>query len=267
MTDHEADPPANAGEFDYSPFKPGSIQARILDVLRRHPDGISEGGIREELGISTGEQVQLGRRRRDLNPFFDIEKRRRGLETLYILLGRKPETPDADEVDEKTRAEILHLAGGRCQMCGMTIENHGITLQVDHRVPKDWGGLSEKDNLWALCEKCNRGKKSFFESVTDPRLRESLLHGSIHIRLGELLKAFDGKLVPKEHLHFVAAHTHEDWEKRLRELRVLGWRYEPKKRKRDGRIRTSFVLLHWEPWPDEPARAIREAERRRKSRR
>ena len=249
--------------MDYSPFKPGSIHARILDVLRRHPEGISDAGIREELGLLTGEQLQLGRRRRDLNKYFNIEWKRSGRETLHILRGRKAESLEADEVDEKTRAAVLHLAGGRCQMCGMTIENHGITLEVDHRVPREWGGPSEKDNLWALCEKCNRGKKSFFESVAEPRLRDSLLHKSIHIRLGELLKAFNGEPVPKEHLHFMAAHTHEDWEKRLRELRELGWRYKTARKKTDGRIRTSFILLHWKPWPDDPARAIREAERRK----
>ena len=57
------------------------------------------------------------------------------------------------------------------------------------------------------------------------------------------------------------AFTHDDWEKRLRELRELGWRYRWAKRSEDGRVRVMFILEHWEPWPDDPARAIREAER------
>ena len=69
--------------------------------------------------------------------------------------------------------------------------------------------------------------------------------------------------MPKEYIQIVA-YTHDDYEKRMRELRELGWRYHPRKRKVGRRLRTYFVLDHWEPWPENPAAAVREAERRRR---
>lgn len=75
------------------------------------------------------------------------------------------------------------------------------------------------------------------------------------------MQAFSGDPVPKDYLQVVAS-THDDFEKRMRELRKLGWRYSFKKKKERGRFRTSFILEHWEPWPDDPGAAIRRAERR-----
>src|SRR5690606_14908995 len=107
---------------------------------------------------------------------------------------------------------------------------------------------SDDDNLWAICSTCNEGKRNFFATITDERIQRAMLHNSIHIRLGELLKAFYPEPVPKEYLAIVG-HTHDDWEKRLRELRELGWEYHFEKHKEDNRTRVSFVLDHWEPWP------------------
>ena len=149
-------------------------------------------------------------------------------------------------------------------MCGRTVADDAVKLHVDHKVPRDWGGPTEDENLWALCSECNEGKRSSW-STTDPRVRAAIAHRSVHIRLGELLKAFAGEPVPKTYLQIVA-YTHDDYEKRLRELRELGWRYHPVKHKEGRRVRTSFVLDHWEDWPDDPARAIREAESRRENR-
>src|SRR5207249_10744590 len=52
----------------------------------------------------------------------------------------------------KARAEILLLADARCEMCGRTIQEHPISLVVDHRIPRDWGGGNLAENLWAICE-------------------------------------------------------------------------------------------------------------------
>lgn len=44
------------------------IHEQILDVMKQHPEGISEGDIRKILNIPPEEQSQFGRRRRDLQP-------------------------------------------------------------------------------------------------------------------------------------------------------------------------------------------------------
>ena len=92
-----------------------------------------------------------------------------------------------------------------------------------------------------------------------------MLHESIHVRIGEFLKIYqerEGQPAPKTLVNIVAS-THEDWEKRLRELRELGWRYRVIKKKEGSRVRTYYQLVHWEPWPSDPAAAIREAEHRK----
>lgn len=136
-----------------------------------------------------------------------------------------------------------------------------MRLHVDHRIPRDWGGTNEDENLWAVCSECNEGKKNFFASITDSRVQKAMAHADIYIRIGELLKAFAGEPVPKDYIQVVAS-THDDFEKRMRELRKLGWRYTFKKKKEHGRFKTAFILEHWEPWPKDPGAAIRRAEGR-----
>jgi hypothetical protein len=57
--------------------KPGRIHLRIIEVMKRFPDGISGGQIRHELekeGLEPGDQTHLDRRKRDLKKWFVIEK-------------------------------------------------------------------------------------------------------------------------------------------------------------------------------------------------
>jgi hypothetical protein len=65
----------------------------------------------------------------------------------------------------------------------------------------------------------------------------------------------------------LVAHAHqyqEDWQKRLRKLRVLGWDIRTRRRKEDGRIRVYYRAAHYEPWPDGSVRMeIRRRERER----
>lgn len=241
------------------------IHRRLLSLLKEHPRGIAIPDIRRELRLTPTEHQHLDRRVRELDSSYDIRREREGGKVLYVLVGRRQEPIDTEPIDKTTRARILHLSGGRCQMCGRTVKEDGIKLTIDHKVPRGWGGSNEDENLWAVCQECNEGKRNFFASITDRRVREAIVHGSVHIRLGELLKAFAGEPVPKAYLQIVA-YTHDDFEKRLRELRELGWRYRPEKRKEDRRVRTYFVLEHWEPWPENPAAAIREAEAKKKRR-
>src|SRR5665213_177291 len=140
------------------------ISLRILEVMKQYPEGISEGEIREILRIPPAEQANFGRRRRELNYLHTIKKRQDGPRVLYVYIGPREKPRDTKPVGVRLQAQALHAARGRCGMCGQTIEKHGVVLVVDHKIPRDWGGLTEAENLWAICEACNAGKKNYFES-------------------------------------------------------------------------------------------------------
>lgn len=241
----------------------GEIHDRIFRVLLRHPDGITITALRSELELGPTEQQHLDRRVRDLDKHYYIDRKRRGGPVRYLLIGERPVPLDASRVTKKLRAEILHLAGGRCQMCGRTVAEDHVKLHVDHRIPRDWGGTTTADNLWALCSECNEGKRNLFASIIDPRVKDAVRHPSVHVRLGELLKAYHGEWIPKRLLALVGSMTHDDWEKRLRELREIGWEYEVKRRRVNDRTEVFFRLVRSAPWPENPASAIREAERKK----
>jgi 5-methylcytosine-specific restriction endonuclease McrA len=140
---------------------PGAIHLRIIEVLKRFPLGATGGQIRQELekeGLRPEEQTHLDRRKRDLEKWFVFEKIRTADEvggkkrtvTLYRYIGKKRRVTDEGQVDQKTRAQVIHAAHGQCQMCGKTVQKHGITLVVDHKKPREWGGTNDIENLWAL---------------------------------------------------------------------------------------------------------------------
>src|SRR5271157_1146960 len=137
--------------------QPGKIHLRIIEVMKRFPDGITAGQIRQELereGLRPEDQTHLDRRKRDLKKWFVIEKgnaeqivegKRRSV-VVYKYRGERQRITDEGQINQKLRAEVIHAAHGRCQMCGKTIEKHGISLVVDHKKPRDWGfrtGLSD----------------------------------------------------------------------------------------------------------------------------
>ncbi len=215
--------------------------------------------IRERLADDLGEQEQLDRRRRELNRYFVIEKAGTGRNTRYQLIGRKAELEsEAIGISERVRAEVLRE--GRCRMCGRTPTDDGVKLQVDHIMPQSWGGPNELQNLQALCEECNRGKKNYFDSLAayGPAIRDASRHDEPHRRIGEILKAFAPDEVRSDVIEMVAHANQyqEDWQKRLRELRELGWVIKWR-RKRDeaGRVRVYWRAEKWTPWPDGKIRA------------
>jgi hypothetical protein len=255
--------------------KPGKIHIQIIEVMKKFPKGISGGQIREELGLPPNEQTHLDRRKRDLKKWFVIEKVSAIQEidgvkrsvVLYRYIGPRKEVTDEGGVNQRLRAEVIHAAHSRCQMCGRTVEQHQIVLVVDHRKPREWGGSNDKENLWAICEECNAGKKAFFSSLrADPEMMKKVIsHESIHVRIGELLKASGvGNRTPSALLEVVA--DQDDWHKRLRELRypVIGWDIDKILFKdKSGRKRVDYVLRSFKPWPVDPSGTIRRFEKER----
>lgn len=211
----------------------GSSQRAIYKLLyenREQPLTMLE--IRDRLEEQLGSQEQLDRRRRDLNKHFVIERLKSGTITRYRLVARKPATEsDALGISERLRAKILRF--GRCEMCGRTPRDHGVVLQVDHRIPQSWGGTSDESNLQALCEEDNRGKKAYFATLDrwGPSIREAGQHQEVHRRLVTMLQLVHPDEIRSDVLEMVAHQQQyqEDWHKRMRELRELGWDYKWRK--------------------------------------
>ena len=261
--------------------KPSAIHLRIVEALSRSSAGLTSGQIRQELekeGLRAEDQTHLDRRKRDLKKWFIIKKskatvivdgKRRSV-FLYNFVGEKTNVTDEGQVSNKTRAEVIHQSRGRCEMCGRTVEKHGVTLVVDHKKPRDWGGTNDRENLWAICEECNAGKKAYFSSLNaDPEMMKKVTsHASVHVRIGELLKAVGiGKRTRSSLLEIVA--DQDDWQKRLRELRypVIGWEIQTYLYKDAlGRKNADYILKSYQPWPDDPSALIRAFERQRQRR-
>lgn len=261
--------------------KPGSIHLRIIEAMKRFPEGISGGRIREELekdGLRSEDQTHLDRRKRELKKWFVIERikstatvdgKKRSV-TLYKYRSARRLVADEGQVSLRDRAEVIHSARGRCQMCGRTISTHNIALVVDHKKPRNWGGTNDRENLWAICEECNSGKKAFFSSLgaDSGTMRKVLAHKSVHVRIGELLKAAGvGRPTPSSLLMIVA--DQDDWQKRLRELRypVIGWDIETRLYKApSGKKQADYILRSYKPWPEDPTGKIRQFEREREQR-
>mgnify|MGYP003331277246 CR=1 FL=1 len=60
------------------------------------------------------------------------------------------------------RWSFISRQNGKCQVCGRTHKQHGVTMHVDHIKPRSkYPELElDKNNLQLLCEECNLGKGS-----------------------------------------------------------------------------------------------------------
>ncbi len=223
--------------------------------------------IRSEMGLMAGEQEQLGRRLRNLYASFEIERSRDGSDSLYKLVGRREISLNTESISNRVRAEVLR--DQRCVQCGKTPSEDHVRLHVDHKIPQAWGGTNDIENLQALCSDCNEGKKNLYATYDEfaDKIKLAANYDEVHQRIGELLKAFNGKPVPAELVEIVAKSKQyqDDWQKRMRELRELGWEYSFTKKKDGNRVRSSFILEKWSPWPAGSIHAaIREQELRKK---
>lgn len=237
--------------------EPTGIYRKILDVFLTAGIGVplTIGQVRDALDEDAGSQEALARRMRHLRSLgYDLPC----VSRKYTLQSATPRRKaNVETVSGKLRAEVLNAANGRCEMCGNTIKEDRIKLQVDHRVPREWGGANDRSNLWAICELCNIGKRNFFESVDQQVMRKCMRYDLPVQRIGELLKAFDGQPVPRRLLDVVAEGA-DSWPRRLRELRELGWEvrhvHDPSEK---GKYIHTYRLARSQPWPSDIPGAIR----------
>jgi 5-methylcytosine-specific restriction endonuclease McrA len=214
-------------------------------------------------------QEHIDRRLRELRRYFEIvAEPQPGAQPRYALRGWAANRPSEEAaISSRLRAEVL--APQRCAQCGRTPLDHQIVLVVDHKVPLSWGGSNDRENLQPLCEECNHGKRDYFQShdAHADKIRQAINWDEPQRRIGELLKAFDGEWVRTDLLFIVASakEFQEDWQRRLRDLRFLGWEIKHERRYNEGaRVWTYYKVISWKPWPANIRAALREEERRRK---
>jgi hypothetical protein len=147
-------------------------------------------------------------------------------------------------------------------MCGRSAERHGVVLIAVHKVRLK----TAPENRDLICEECNAGMEPCFWHPDPEWMDAAMAHESVHVRLGEALKAFKGEAVPASTLEFVA--NQDDWKKRIRELRYLGWKVETFNRKlsEGGRVSSYYRVTKSLPWPQDPTGIIRRYERERAER-
>ena len=127
------------------------------------------------------------------------------------------------------------------------------------------GGDNEPENLQPLCEDCNAGKRDYFRSFEAhaEQIRAAIDYDEPQKRIGELLKTFNGGWVRSDLLGIVASakNFQEDWQRRLRDLRFLGWDYQHEKRYDEGsRVWTYYRLTKSVTWPENIHKSIRAEE-------
>lgn len=242
------------------------IQGRIFDVLISHPEGISLPEIRRELGNDGGNQEQLGRRLRSLKSLYEIQTIQKGQRHAYIIVRELHKGEyDYEAISKRLRAEILTAYGQRCQMCGRTPKDDAIKLHIDHKLPRHWGGKTEKSNLWPLCSACNEGKKDYYSTFDTKLMKRILAKKSVHERIAKLLLLKRGEWIDTDIIDFVANFDdyQADWQKRLRELRYLGWEIRVKRVKEGKRSKSKYKLVLSVPLPKDPSKAARTYEKQR----
>lgn len=256
------------GSTELNELVRGSSERAIYRALYENLDKhLSMADIRQILGLESGQQEHLNRRMRELYRVFEIERSRKGNETVYRLIKKLEIQLNTGGINNKLRAWVLR--DQRCAQCGRTPSEDGVKLHVDHKIPQDWGGTNDPENLQALCSDCNEGKKNLYATYNEfaDKIQAAANYEEPHKRIGELLKAFNGKPVPSELVEVVAKakQYQEDWQKRMRELRELGWEYSFTKKRLGNRVRSFFILEHYEPWPEgSVSTAIRQRELRKK---
>jgi hypothetical protein len=247
--------------------------ARFLLMRREDPPTMDEWIERSREVFGKG-NVHTQRRLREVRDHFTVDSYRRDSDGkwVYRLVGWS-ETPVGDNVKISARlqAEVFSVKGRFCAMCG--VGPRDARLQIDHILPRSWGGKTELENLEPLCQAHNNGKRAFFESLSpySDAFAQAIHRPNPWERIGELLKAFadKGEFTPSELIEIVARDTHKgDPKKRLRELRfVLGWDIVAHQFKENGITTVSYELRAWESWPPEGApEVIRKYERDRKRR-
>ena len=240
----------------------------LLYRRRSNPPTAAEIGFFLDTAASVG--MSTDRVLRSLRVHFDIASVVRDGDERYQLHGRASNQPMTGRPVLSLRRRAQALALGFCAQCGRSPAKHGVVLEADLRVPPEWGGTTDPENLWPLCEECLEGKHHYLETYASysEQIRHAASFDEPQRRIGELLLALRNEWVPSELIGIVASAKdfQTDYERRLRELRALGWDYKSRGAYGEGaRVRVYYQLVQSAPWPENIRAAITAAAKRRKA--
>ena len=114
----------------------------------------------ESSGGYSGDQVDIPLDLKNLNGL---------VEYIFCRLKQKNSVKGQRRMlTSKLRQQILYRDHYTCQYCHASAkqEKH-LLLEVDHKRPLSRGGMTEWDNLWTLCWRCNRRKGNKLVSEMD----------------------------------------------------------------------------------------------------
>jgi hypothetical protein len=252
----------------------GESAARLVYGLlcrrRRNPPTAAEISFFLDAAASAG--MSADRVLRTLMTHFDIAVVVYDGDERYELRGWAAHRPTAKKPELSLRRRAQALEPGVCALCGRSPMRHGVVLEPDLKVPPDWGGTTDPENLWPLCEECLEGRRQYLETYASysDQIRHATSFDEPQRRIGELLLALRDELVPSELIEIVASakEFQRDYERRLRELRMLGWDYEYLRKSSQGaRTRVYYKLKRSAPWPQNIRAALNAEAKRREARR
>lgn len=231
----------------------------LLYRRRSNPPTVAEIGFFLNAAASAG--ISTDRVLRSLRIHFDITPVVRDGGERYELRGWAPHHPATGRPVLSLRRRAQALTPGFCPQCGRSPGEHGVVLEADLRVPHEWGGTTDPENLWPLCEECLEGKRQYLETYASysDQIRHAASFDEPQRRIGELLLALQNEWVPSELIGIVASakEFQTDYERRLRELRALGWDYKSRRAYGEGaRVRVYYQLTQSAPWPENIHAAI-----------
>jgi hypothetical protein len=250
----------------------GDSSARLAYGLlyrrRSNPPTAAEIGFFLNAAASAG--LSNDRVLRSLKAHFEIASVIRDGDERHELRGWAPHHSATERPVLSLRRRAQALAPGFCAQCGRSPTKHGVVLEVDLKVPPEWGGTTDPENLWPLCEDCLEGKRQYLETYASysEQIRHAASFDEPQRRIGELLLALQDEWVPSELIGIVASakEFQTDYERRIRELRALGWDYKSRKAHGEGaRVRVYYQLVRPAPWPENIHAAITAEAKRRKA--
>lgn len=117
----------------------------------------------------------------------------------------------------KERYLVFHDDNSTCRICGGSV-NDGKKLTVDHIIPVEWGGISERSNYQTLCVECNAGKQAWVKSNPPEIMKQILSLPTVEARIEALFDALPNQDIPSSTIQLISRGS-LDWQRALRRIR------------------------------------------------
>lgn len=164
----------------------------------------------------------------------------------YCFPYAEPQNDPKDDryISNKLKSLVMIRDNSTCQMCGKTVKDDHIRVQIDHIIPHSWGGQTVLENLQVLCSNCNEGKKNYVQGE-DPGLMAKVSQAtSTKERLKLYFEHYKDQPIDVDRLS-VVARTRE-WTRALRYVRSdynMDIEYVPKNKNKN--ISKEYYIYHY----------------------